>query len=81
MGLRPLKKSVYAQEQDAPRIQQLRQAYQQKISQIEPWQWVFVDETWFNTQMSRYWGWAEKGEKIAEAIPPALGAASLCWEP
>jgi transposase len=30
---------------------------------------VFVDETWFNTQMSRYWGWAEKGEKIPEAIP------------
>lgn len=30
---------------------------------------MFVDETWFNTQMSRYWGWAEKGEKIPEAIP------------
>ena len=30
---------------------------------------MFVDETWFNTQMSRYWGRAEKGEKIPEAIP------------
>ncbi len=30
---------------------------------------MFVDETWFNTQMSRYWGWAQKGEKIPEAIP------------
>jgi len=30
---------------------------------------VFVDETWFNTQMSRYWGWAQKGERIPEAIP------------
>ena len=30
---------------------------------------MFVDETWFNTQMSRYWGWAEKGAKIPEAIP------------
>lgn len=30
---------------------------------------MFVDETWFNTQMSRYWGWAEKGEQIPEAIP------------
>lgn len=30
---------------------------------------MFVDETWFNTQMSRYWGWAAKGEKIPEAIP------------
>jgi transposase len=30
---------------------------------------VFVDETWFNTQMSRYWGRAEKGKKIPEAIP------------
>ena len=68
MGLR-LKKSVYAQEQDSPRVQQQRQAYQQKISQIEYWQWVFVDETWFNTQISRYWGRAEKGEKIPEAIP------------
>jgi transposase len=30
---------------------------------------VFVDETWFNTQMSRYWGRAEKGQRIPEAIP------------
>jgi transposase len=30
---------------------------------------VFVDETWFNTQMSRAWGWAEKGERVPEAIP------------
>ena len=30
---------------------------------------MFVDETWFNTQMSRYWGWAQKGERIPEAIP------------
>lgn len=30
---------------------------------------MFVDETWFNTQMSRYWGWMEKGERIPEAIP------------
>jgi len=28
-----------------------------------------VDETWFNTVMSRNWGWAEKGERVAEAIP------------
>lgn len=30
---------------------------------------MFVDETWFNTQMSRYWGWGEKGERLPEAIP------------
>lgn len=36
---------------------------------MEDWRWVFVDETWFNTQMSRYWGWAEKGERVPEAIP------------
>jgi transposase len=28
-----------------------------------------VDETWFNTVMSRYWGWAAKGERVPEAIP------------
>jgi len=37
--------------------------------EIEDWRWVFVDETWFNTQMSRYWGWAQKGDRIPEAIP------------
>ncbi len=63
------KKSVYAQEQDAPAIQQKRQEFQLKLREIEEWQWVFVDETWFNTQMSRYWGWAEKGARIPEAIP------------
>lgn len=30
---------------------------------------MFVDETWFNTQMSRYWGWAEGGARVPEAIP------------
>lgn len=30
---------------------------------------MFVDETWFNTQMSRAWGRAEKGQPIPEAIP------------
>lgn len=30
---------------------------------------MFVDETWFNTQMSRYWGWSEKGQRLPEAIP------------
>lgn len=30
---------------------------------------MFVDETWFNTQMSRYWGWAERGVRVPEAIP------------
>ena len=38
-------------------MQQQRQAFQQKLSAIEDWQWVFVDETWFNTVMSRSWGW------------------------
>ena len=28
-----------------------------------------MDETWFNTQMSRYWGWAELGVRVPEAIP------------
>ena len=39
------------------------------MKDIEEEQWVFVDETWFNTQMSRYWGWTEKGRRIPEAIP------------
>jgi transposase len=39
------------------------------VKDIEEEQWVFVDETWFNTQMSRYWGWTEKGRRIPEAIP------------
>lgn len=28
-----------------------------------------MDETWFNTQMSRYWGWAQPGVRVPEAIP------------
>jgi len=43
------------------------------VKDIEEEQWVFVDETWFNTQMSRYWGWREKGRRIPEAIPAGHG--------
>ena len=63
------KKSVHAQEQDSAQVQQQRQVFQQTIPSVEDWRWVFVDETWFNTQMSRSWEWAEKGERVPEAIP------------
>ena len=40
----------------------------QSLPQAEGRRWVVVDGTWFNTQMSRAWRWAEKGECVREAI-------------
>jgi hypothetical protein len=42
------------------------QAFPPTRGKIEDWRWVFVDETWCNTQMSRYWRWAERGVRVPQ---------------
>jgi len=85
MGLR-LKKSRLCPRTRGRAGPAAAQVFQQSVREIETG-WVFVDETWFNTQMSRYWD-GEKGERIPEAIPAGrwrsftlLGALSSsgCW--
>jgi len=70
LGLR-FKKKLYAQEQDQPRVQEARTAFQQEIGQIDPKQLVFLDETGLYLGMTRRYGRAPAGAVVREATPTA----------
>jgi DDE superfamily endonuclease len=85
MGIRRPKKSLHALERDSAPNLQRRQELLQQIGQIAPEKRIFLDERGVTTQMTRQWGCAPKGQRIAEATPQGrwkvlttLGAMSLC---
>jgi len=63
------KKSLRATEQDTPENRQRRQAWREQVSQLDPQQLVFLDESGVTTQMTRRYGRAPRGERIREATP------------
>jgi transposase len=61
-----------------------RQAWWQQVSQIDPQQLVFLDESGVTTEMTRRYGRALRGERVREGAPAGhwhtltlLGAISL----
>ena len=83
-GVASEKKSLHARERDTEANQQRRAAFVEKLGTIAPEKLIFLDESGVTTQMTRAWGRAPKGERIAEATPhghwqvlTTLGAMSL----
>jgi transposase len=68
-GTAAQKKSLHAQERDTEANRQRRQAFLDKLRTIAPEKLIFLDESGVTTQMTRAWGRAPKGERIAEATP------------
>ena len=63
------KKSLHAQEQDTLTVQTRRQAWWAAVSQIDPQRLVFQDESGATTEMTRRYGRAPRGERVAEGTP------------
>ena len=63
------KKSSRAAEQDRPEIALARADWRATQASIDPERLVFVDETGLKTDMSRLRGWAQRGVRLAEAVP------------
>lgn len=63
------KKSSRAAEQDRPDIALARADWRATQASIDPERLVFVDETGLKTDMSRLRGWAQRGARLAEAVP------------
>jgi transposase len=83
-GVASEKKSLHARERDTEANQQRRAAFTAKLRTIAPEKLIFLDESGVTTQMTRLWGRAPRGERIAEATPQGhwqvlttLGAMSL----
>ena len=83
-GFASEEKSLHARERDTEANRQRRAAFVEKLGTIPPEKLIFLDESGVKTQMTRAWGRAPKGERIAEATPQGhwqvlttLGAMSL----
>ena len=71
------KKTVHAQEQDSPRVQEQRREFQKKMAEIDVNRLVFVDESGANTAMARTHGRAPRGERVQATAPGAWKNVTL----
>jgi transposase len=63
------KKSLIAEERNRPKVQAQRQAFQEKLADIDPQRLIFVDESGTNTVMTRTYGRAPIGKRVTQAVP------------
>jgi len=63
------KKTVHADERDAPDVQAKRAAFDERMAAVDPWHLVFVDEMGANTAMTRAYGRSPAGERVAATAP------------
>jgi transposase len=63
------KKSLRAAGQDNDRVAAQRQFWQRESRQIDPAQFVFVDESGITTEMTRRYGRAWNGARADEGVP------------
>ena len=63
------KKLLRAAEQDRPDIAQARAEWRERQPSLDPGKLIFIDETWTKTNMTRLYGWAEKGHRLVDATP------------
>jgi Transposase and inactivated derivatives len=63
------KKTRHAQERDTPAVQARRRAFEQTIAAVAPEHLLFVDEAGATTAMTRTYGRAPAGERVAAATP------------
>jgi transposase len=63
------KKVQRAAEQDRPDIAAQRQAWPEQMFGVPVERFVFIDETWVTTNMSRRYGRAPQGQRLMAAVP------------
>jgi len=68
-GISRKKKTLHAQQQDIPKIQAQRAAFEERIATVDPAHLVFVDETGATTAMTRTHGRAPVGERVVGSVP------------
>ena len=59
-----------AAEQDRPAVAEARDRWREGQPKLNPASLVFIDEPWIKTNMTRRYGWAPKGERLVDAVPP-----------
>jgi transposase len=73
LGMRH-KKMLRAQEQDGAENLWLRQAWWERVAEIDPAWLVFLDESGVTTEMTRRYGWGPRSERVRERFLLVIGA-------
>lgn len=73
VGTTTKKKSLHADERETPRVQQAREQFEEEISQLDPRQLKFIDESGANLAMTRVYGRAPSGERVVGSVPNNYG--------
>ncbi|MEO1151268.1 MAG: IS630 family transposase [Pseudomonadota bacterium] len=60
---------MHASEQNRPDVALKRWLWRRAIPALDPDDLVFLDETWFRTDMTPLRGWAMKGERLMAKVP------------
>ena len=68
-GAAAKKKSLHARERDTEANRQRREAFLAMLATIPAERLILLDESGVTTQMTRMWGRAPIGERIAETTP------------
>lgn len=63
------KKSLLCSEQQNPKVQKQRQAWQRKIRDIAPGRFKFLDQTNAKTTLTRLFARARRGQRVREYVP------------
>jgi transposase len=71
------KKTLRADERDAPRVQALRQAFRRKMAGADPRRLVFVDESGATTALTRMYGRAPRGQRVYGTAPGGWKSLTL----
>jgi transposase len=63
------KKSLHASEQDRADVRRRRERWKAWQPRLDPTRFVFIDETWAKTNMTRRYGRCTKGERLIAKAP------------
>ena len=63
------KKSLFATEQDRPKIARRRAQWRKYQGRLDPKRLVFIDETWAKTNMTRTHGRCLRGQRLRARVP------------
>ena len=71
------KKVLHAQQRDAPAVRKKRKAFREEVAVLDPRRLVFVDATGATTAMTRAYGRAPRGQRVAGAVPGRWKSVTL----
>lgn len=68
-GSNSKKKTLIAQEQDRPDVAEKQICWRDSQNEIDPEKFVFIDETWAKTNMTRTYGRSLLGTRLLQKVP------------